>query len=92
MRQDAAANSAHEDEVSRARSADQGEGEGGEDGEGKGKSTTVSRILQQISSRLVTLMHEVVLFQLNIFVSNSNKKNKDDNIHNRSLTLVECQN
>ena len=54
MRQDAAANSAHEDEVSRARSADQGEGEGGEDGEGKGKSTTVSRILQQISSRLVS--------------------------------------
>ena len=61
MRQDAAANSAHEDEISRARSADQGEGEGGEDGEGKGKSTTVSRILQQISSRLVTLMHEVGL-------------------------------
>ena len=75
MRQDAAANSAHEDEVSRARSADQGEGEGGEDGEGKGKSTTVSRILQQISSRLVTLMHEVGLF-LNIFVSNSAKKTR----------------
>ena len=59
MRQDAAANSAHEEEISRARSADQGEGEEGEDVEGKGKSTTVSRILQQISSRLVTLMHEV---------------------------------
>ncbi len=59
MRQDAAANSAHEEEISRARSADQGEGEEEEDVEGKGKSTTVSRILQQISSRLVTLMHEV---------------------------------
>ncbi len=59
MRQDAAANSAHEEEISRARSADQGEGDGEEEGEGKGKSTTVSRILQQISSRLVTLMHEV---------------------------------
>ena len=77
MRQDAAANSAHEDEVSRARSADQGEGEGGEDGEGKGKSTTVSRILQQISSRLVTLMHEVGLSSTQYFCVKFRKKKQE---------------